>query len=161
MQFSDCWTLNLGRRYEAPKKCNSRYHLKWPNVIFVYLRLDSFQKKPYHTRSLTVTQAIDTKKQPSLAFFDFRCRQHFYQKIFEVGLFFGTSYRHQTLLLVYNNRRQIKPTRSIRSIRTWICVLKTRIQKTNTISHQLEGHTRQCWECWRFWLWWKWDTRLY
>ena len=39
------------------------------------------------------TQVIDTKKRLSLAFFDFRCRQHFYQKNFEVGLFFRASYR--------------------------------------------------------------------
>ena len=33
------------RRYEALKKCNSRYHLKWPNVGFIFFRVDSFTKK--------------------------------------------------------------------------------------------------------------------
>ena len=31
-------------RYEAPKKCNIHCHLKWPNVDFIYLRVDRFQK---------------------------------------------------------------------------------------------------------------------
>ena len=49
--------------------------------------IEILQIKSYHN-------VIDTKKGPSLAFFDFRWRRHFDRKNFEHAFIFGASYGH-------------------------------------------------------------------